>query len=408
MIKTGVTVEKKLRVSLPYWQTTPHTSLRTRKTASARNFDIIIVGAGISGALVAEALIGHKCKIAIMDKRTPVHGSTMASTAMLQHEIDMPLYKMAQHIGVSQAEAIWQRSVTAVSDLQKLIKKHGVHCQMQHKSALYLAGDKYGKRALLTETKARNSAQINARYLDQETLKSEFNISRTAGIVSTYSASANPAQMAAGLLRVVQKQGAEVIQNVEITDFVSLNDQVVLATSTGEIYSAKFVIFCTGYEFLQALRNKNHQIISTWAIASRKNIRLPHWLNNFLVWEGSDPYLYFRTSYDGRLIAGGEDTESPEAYKDPQILIEKTNTIAEKISTLLNIKIGTPTFRWAAAFGDTNLSIPMIGEVPDHKNVFAVMGYGGNGITFSKIAADIISAKLKGQSDSVEHLFKFR
>ncbi|HWD14145.1 glycine/D-amino acid oxidase-like deaminating enzyme [Pseudochrobactrum saccharolyticum] len=408
MKKTGVTVEKKLRVSLPYWQTTPHISVRTRKTASTRNFDIIIVGAGISGALVAEALTGHKRKIAIMDKRTPVHGSTMASTAMLQHEIDLPLHKMVQHTGTLQAETIWQRSVNAVSDLHKLIKKHGIHCQMQHKSALYLAGDKYGKRALLTETKARNSAQIDARYLDQKSLKTEFNINRTAGIVSTYSASANPAQMTAGLLKLVQKHGAEIIQDIEITDFVSLNDQVILATSAGEIYSAKFVIFCTGYEFLQSLKNKNHQIISTWALASRKNIRLPHWLNDFLVWEGSDPYLYFRTGYDGRLIAGGEDTESPEAYKDPQLLAEKTNTIAEKISTLLNINIGTPAFRWAAAFGDTKLGIPMIGEVPDHKNVFAVMGYGGNGITFSKIAADIISAKLKGQSDPVENLFKFR
>lgn len=408
MAKALTTVRKNLRVSRPYWQTTPNISVRTRKTTSERYFDIIIIGAGISGALIAEAVTNDKNSVAIFDKRTPVHGSSMASTAMLQHEIDLPLYKMAQRIGKTQAEMIWQRSVKAVADLENLIRQHDIHCQLQHKSALYLAGDQYGKRALYEEVKARNAINIKARYLDQRTLKREFNIDRTAAIISTDSASANPAQMTAGLLRLAQSRGAQIIQNTEITDFMPVNERVVLATSNGEIISGKYVVFCTGYEFLHALKNKNHKITSTWALASRRNIKLPHWLENFLVWEGSDPYLYFRTTSDGRLIGGGEDTASPEDYKDSGKLTEKTDIIAEKISALIGYKIGKPEFRWAAAFGDTKLSIPMIGEVPHYKNVFAVMGYGGNGITFSKIAADIITAKLKDKADPAERLFKFR
>ncbi len=50
----------------------------------------------------------------------------------------------------------------------------------------------------------------------------------------------------------------------------------------------------------------------------------------------------------------------------------------------------------------------MIGEVPGCPNVFAAMGYGGNGITFSKIAADIISAQLMGHDDPDTPLFAFR
>jgi glycine/D-amino acid oxidase-like deaminating enzyme len=50
-----------------------------------------LIGAGISGALAAYYLQGCGFKIAILDKRHAGMGSTAASTAFLQYEIDTPL-----------------------------------------------------------------------------------------------------------------------------------------------------------------------------------------------------------------------------------------------------------------------------------------------------------------------------
>lgn len=43
----------------------------------------------------------------------------------------------------------------------------------------------------------------------------------------------------------------------------------------------------------------------------------PAWLDKTLVWEASNPYLYFRTARDCRIIAWGEDRDDPEACKNP-------------------------------------------------------------------------------------------
>ncbi len=408
MSENKITCQRPLRTSRPYWQTTPNIAVRTRNKPSSSHYDVIIIGAGISGALIADALMNNKRRIAIIDRRAPVLGSSMASTAMIQHEIDVPLFKLSKHMQKTDAERVWLRSAKAVDALITRVHELGISCHMQRKKTLYLAGNAYGLRALKAEAEARRSIDLKADFLDANQLKTQFQIDRTAGIVSDVSASANPAQLTAGLLRSAASRGAEIIQNTEITDFISLNDKVVLATSTGALLTASHAIFCTGYEFLKALAHKEHRIISTWAIATNTHANPPSWLHDFLVWEASDPYLYFRMADNGRIIAGGEDEDSGDAYKDEEKLKIKSQNIIEKIRSLTGFTLGKPAHSWAAAFGSTTLGIPMIGELPKFPNVYAAMGYGGNGITFSKIAAEIIASQLNGKDDPDAKLFPFR
>ena len=357
---------------------------------------------------MVETFMDGKRKIAIFDRRRPVFGSTMASTAMLQHEIDVPLFKLKKLLSPKAAERIWQRSADSVDALIKLTAELDIHCSMQRKKALYLAGDEYGARALGQEVEARQAIGLHAEFLDAHLLKERFAIDRTAAIESDMSASANPAQLTAGLLRHCVKGGTEIIRDMEITDFLSLNQQVALATAQGAVLGAGAVVFCTGYQFLKVLAHKNHQIISTWAIAGRKQAAPPAWLKDYLVWEASDPYLYFRTASDGRLIAGGEDEPSEDAFEDPDKAAAKSQKIARKISALIGWDVGKPAYQWSAAFGSTPTGTPMIGAVEGHPNVYAAMGYGGNGITFSKIAAEILAKALAGKQDKDAALFAFR
>lgn len=108
------------------------------------------------------------------------------------------------------------------------------------------------------------------------------------------------------------------------------------------------------------------------------------------------------------MIAGGEDEENPVSYQSKSKLAGKTRTIRRKIEKLLGVDIGEPDYRWAGAFGTTTTGLPLIGLVPGMKNVYAVMGFGGNGITFSQIAAEIVAAAINGGTDPDADLFNFR
>lgn len=86
----------------------------------------------------------------------------------------------------------------------------------------------------------------------------------------------------------------------------------------------------------------------------------------------------------------------------------KTKRISAKLATLMPALDTTPEYRWAGCFGDSTTGLATIGEVPGMKRCYAVLGYGGNGITFSVIAAQMIQRALCGVRDPDVDLFRFR
>lgn len=190
-----------LRTGQPYWLKTQGTTVRVRAYPGKGRFDVIVVGAGISGALLAETLTRAGKRVLMLDRRAPVHGSTPASTAMIQHEIDVPLIDLQAERGRAVADAVWQRSVRAVNELLALVADLGVDCQMARKPALYPSGDQMDADALMKETKARQKIGIAAEFLDRNRLRADYGIDRAVAILSQDAASADPAQLVAGLLR---------------------------------------------------------------------------------------------------------------------------------------------------------------------------------------------------------------
>jgi choline dehydrogenase-like flavoprotein len=61
---------------------------------AAERCDVAVVGGGVSGALTALALSKAGFDVVVVDRRTPGKGSTLASTAMIQFEIDTPLFSV--------------------------------------------------------------------------------------------------------------------------------------------------------------------------------------------------------------------------------------------------------------------------------------------------------------------------
>ena len=403
-----ITRERDLHEAPPLWADSARRSVRHSLKPKARSYDVVIVGAGISGALMAHALADGRRSVLVLDRRKPVTGSTLASTAMIQHEIDVPLFDLTRMIGKAKAERAWRRSARAVEQLTEIVADIGIDCAFERKKTLFLAGDTYGSRALRTEIDARVDAGLVATHVDAATLRDRFAIDRTGAILSDISASADPARLAAGLLRAAAARGAEIVSGPEISDFHATGDEVVLATSGGDLLVAGDAVFCTGYEFLKTLSSKQHAIVSTWALASRPGLDLPDWLDDHIVWEGSDPYLYLRRNPDGRLIAGGEDEESETAYLDAAKRKAKMARIVEKAEALIGCRIGKPDYAWSAPFGTTTTGLPLIGTVPGETHVHAVMGFGGNGITFSQIAAEVVSAAINGHKDADADLFRFK
>ena len=113
-----ITQDRDLRTGTPVWKEYKTPRLAASSLTKNITADVLIVGAGISGAMMAESLAAEGFQTVIVDKRKPMAGSTSASTALVQFGIDVPLSQMMKMIGKEKSIAAWRRSKLAVESLQ--------------------------------------------------------------------------------------------------------------------------------------------------------------------------------------------------------------------------------------------------------------------------------------------------
>jgi glycine/D-amino acid oxidase-like deaminating enzyme len=129
--------------------------------------------------------------------------------------------------------------------------------------------------------------------------------------------------------------------------------------------------------------------------------------NRGLIWDSADPYCYLRTTADGRAIIGGFD----EPFRDPKardrLLTAKTRQLRRRFHAWFpHIPFEVDT-SWAGTFGVTTDGLPFIGQHRSVPHTWFALGFGGNGTTFSLIAAEVIRAALRGKTDPDAALFGF-
>lgn len=361
--------------------------------------DVVVVGAGITGAMVAEALVSAGHDVCIVDRERPGLGSTAASTAMLLWEIDQPVSRLTELYGFERAAAVYRRSLQAVAGLKGLIGAREVRCALRERTSLYLAAGERGARALLDEHELRQRAGLPGRYLDHRTLLGEFGVDREAAILSPGAADADPLCLAHGLATSAVARGAALFDGNAV-DYQTGGRRAAVVLEDGQTIEADWVVLATGYVMPDFVTSDLHSIATSWAIATAPQPAEGRWRDGTLVWEASEHYLYARTTHDHRIIIGGADDDGTldddaRAAATPA----KTQKILAGLRSIFPNARAEAEVAWSGAFGTTEDGLPLIGAVPGHPRILAAYGYGGNGITFGFIASRVLAGLIAGRHE---------
>ncbi len=369
--------------------------------------DVLILGAGITGALVRYHLVKAGVKCITVDARTIGFGSTSASTSLLQYEIDVPLYKLIEKIGKEKAERAYKLCDEAINNLSVITKELGFE-EFENKNSLYYAAYKKDVAWLKKEYTARKAAGFKVRYLDEAEVMEEYGIKSYGGIVSQHGAQTNAYLFAHNLLQYKAKQtGCEIYDRSPVKMIKENKKGIEATTDEGYTIKANKIIYATGYEVVNYIDKDIVQLLSTYAVVSEQYNERNFWKDEVLIWNTANPYLYIRTTSDNRVLIGGRDEEFSNPEKRDKLLKKKTKQLvndANKLFPNLNFK---PEFSWAGTFGETKDGLPYIGEYNKMPNSYFALGFGGNGITFSLIAAKILTDTIQGKNNDDAKLFAF-
>jgi len=370
--------------------------------------DVLIIGGGITGSLAAHQMMTEGYKTILIDQRELCNGSTSATTSMLQYEIDVPLFELIEKIGKKGAVASYKACSDSIDKLEKLTDEIKSDSGFKRKKSLYYASRKKDVVWLKKEFNARKDAGFKVKWLESDEVSKQFGFKNTyGGIVSEQGASIDAFKFAHELFKLNVKKGLQIFDKTEMTGVEYFKGYNLITADSGFQIRAKKIIYCIGYESKNLIKENFVSLKSTYALVSEIDPKKFKNISNTLVWNTDEPYMYMRTTDDGRLLIGGGDEDFYDAEKRDSLLDKKEKEILKTLKKIKPDYHFYTDFVWAGTFGETKDGLPYIGEHQDFKNSYFILGFGGNGITFSVTGMEMVSQFMKGKKHLLSKYFKF-
>lgn len=359
--------------------------------------DCLIIGGGMGGAMMAHQLSLSGADTILIDKRTIGGGSTHANTGLLQISNDKSLTSCINTFGEKEGVLFYSLCRKSMQTILNLKDKLDIDPHIIPRSSLLYASSTEDVPLLQEECKNLKAHGFSTEFWESDDISSAFSFSRPAALYSTGDAETNPYRMVHSLIAKAASRGVRVFEQTAAQNFQYQKDGVICHTPNGIIF-AKNVVFAMGYETQEMKKDRGAELINTYAIMTKPLKTFPKWHERCLIWETARPYLYFRTTPDGRIIAGGRDEKLTDPKKrEVRVLSQSQRLLAEIERLFPECQDLELEYSWGAVFGYTHDGLPYIGSHPNYPHCSFIEGYGGNGTVYSMIAAELLTDTIGGK-----------
>jgi glycine/D-amino acid oxidase-like deaminating enzyme len=400
----------RLRLGKPLWLADVETRTRRSLTRDTKA-DVVIVGGGITGVLTAWTLSKAGIDVVVLEAERVAQGSTAASTALLMQEPDTDFRHLASRYGTARARRIWELSHGATADLVAAIRALRVACDLEVRDSIYYAAADADLPALHSEFHARRANGIRCRWLGRSAVRDAAGLDAPGAIRTSGNAQVDPLRAGLGFATAAERAGARIFERSMVRRIEAGRGGVRVATARAAV-TARRIVVATGYAtpYFEPLAAR-FRLLQTYVVASEPlSARRRRHLGPgpIMLWDTERPYHYARWSRDGRLMLGGGDRPRQRgrgrrrAVRDG--LADVRRFFVERYPALADVRFD---FGWEGLFATTPDGLPYIGTHRHYPSHLFALGYGGNGMTFGYLAAELLAASLNGQRSADLELFAF-
>ncbi|QAA80636.1 FAD-binding oxidoreductase [Aequorivita sp. H23M31] len=368
--------------------------------------EILIIGAGITGALIAYQLLEEGKKIVMVDKRDVCNGSTAASTSILQYEIDVPLHELINQIGLTPAVSSYQNCEKSIKDLKKIVNKIKSDCGFKYQNSIYFSSTKKDVDFLKKEFEARKEHGFEVKWLEKDDLE-KLGLKGYGAIDSTSGARMDVYKFTNDLLSYLSNKGVKIYDRTTIENIKQKENKIKGKTNDGFIIDVDAIVHCSGYESTNTVKKDIVKLKSTFALVSEAYEVMPNAFQNTLYWNTDSPYLYFRSTSDGRIMMGGGDRDFRNPKLRDALLPKKEKELVKAFKKCFPKIPFVADYSWAGTFGETKDGLPYFGKEDPQSNEHYILGFGGNGITFSVMGMEAIVHSLNNTPHPYLEYYKF-
>lgn len=378
------------------------------RVESDQRCDVLVIGGGITGALIADELSRHGYDVVVIEQRDIGWGSTAASTALIQYEIDVPMTALAKRYDEATAGLAYTSCVEAVEELGVLSRSLR-DVGYQRTKSIYLASAMRDLPLLENERELRRRYRIPSHLVDKHALAAQFGMRAPAALVTPIAAVIDPYRFTCRLFGRLHRRGVRIFDRSTIAHLSTTSRSVTARTKAGVEIRAGHVVLAMGYAAQHWLTKRVANNRSTYAFVSDP---LPAAdlaaVAKGVFWETARPYHYLRTTVDHRLLVGGEDERTDNPARRDRRVHSRADALQRYARRLLPALEIEQAFAWAGTFAETRDGLPYFGAHPQRGDrVLFAMAYGGNGITYSVLGAPLLRALIEKRPHRLRALYAF-
>jgi glycine/D-amino acid oxidase-like deaminating enzyme/nitrite reductase/ring-hydroxylating ferredoxin subunit len=363
------------------WQKTSEPYIHVRQIDIAHNYDVVIAGGGITGITTGLQLQQSGLRCVILESHTLCFGTTGGTTAHLNTLLDTPYTTIANNFGKEGAVLVARAVREAVNTVKGNIDKHGIDCNFEDATAYLFSQNEKQTKELESIREATVEAGVPAGYCDGTPVPIQFERS----IEIKNQAKFHPTRYVMALAKAFEEAGGTIVQNCRVMA-TDNTDPLVIKTALGDIKTS-WLIFATHIPPGVNLVHLRCAPYRSYAMAVRLTDES---YPAGLTYDMYDPYHYYRTQLiDGEpyLIIGGEDHKTAHA--------ENTNAPFNRLESHIRhyFNVKEIAYRWSSQYFEPADGLPYIGHMPGQPGkILVATGYGGNGMTYSHVAARLLSS----------------
>jgi glycine/D-amino acid oxidase-like deaminating enzyme len=303
--------------SVSYWlessgdDLTPRPALTQSTTA-----DVAILGAGYTGLWTAYYLLSASpgLRVVVLERDIAGFGASGRNGAWCAPGLNISLARLARLHGPEAARRTYAAVWAAVDEVGRVALAEGLDIGWRRGGELIVSRGPHETPALEAEMDelAEFGFVDRARLLSGDELAERVRITRAeAGLFLPDAAAIQPARLARGLARTVERLGATIHEQTEVTAYHGREGRrpARLVTAAGDV-SADVVVLA-GEAYLTRLRRLHRSLIPVWSLVVLTE-PLPDeawaqigWSQHELIGSPRYTVVYLSRTADGRLLFGG-------------------------------------------------------------------------------------------------------